>query len=136
MLFRSLSPSKQSSVVLADGRSCPIMGHGSVSPISSLPLSSVNYIPNFPFSLLSVSQLTKSLNCSVTFYPSYCVFQDLSSKKMIGGGREQNGLYYLQPLPPQNDFVALSKVSPHQWHCRLGHPSLQSLQLVFLLLNS
>ena len=70
-----LGPPPQSSVVLADGRSCSILGRGSVSPTSSLTLSTVNYIPDFPFSLLSVSQLTKSLNCSVTFFPLFVFFR-------------------------------------------------------------
>ena len=32
---------------------------------------------------------------SVTFFPNYCVSQDLTSGKMIGCTKERNGLYYL-----------------------------------------
>ena len=120
-----LSPSLQSSVVLDDGQSCPTIGHGPVSPALSLQLSSINYIPHFPFSLLSVSQLNKSLNCFLTFNPSHCVFQDLNSKTMIGGGCEQDGLHYLEQHPSINKSMAFqAAVSLHQWHCRPGHPSL------------
>ena len=59
--------------------------HGSISQInglviastsSSLSLPSIYFVPN-PFNLLSVNQLTKSLNCSITFFPTHCAFQDL-----------------------------------------------------------
>ena len=51
---------------------------------------------------------------------------------MIGGGCERDGLYYLEQHPTANTSAALhAAVSPHQWHCRLGHPSLQTLKLVF-----
>ena len=57
-------------------------------------LASSLLVPHFPFNLLSVSQIIKSLQCSVTFSP-FCVFQDLKTKKLIGLGHERNGLYYL-----------------------------------------
>ncbi|XP_059624064.1 uncharacterized protein LOC132267041 isoform X3 [Cornus florida] len=51
---------------------------------------------------------------------------DLKTKKTIGTGNEAGGLYYFDvALYP----VALqSSLCPFQWHCRLGHPSLQVLQ--------
>lgn len=63
----------QSYSSVADGR-VRIAGKGTVHILPNLSLSSVLYVPSFSFSLLSVSALTKSLNCCVTFYPSYCVF--------------------------------------------------------------
>lgn len=99
---------------------------GTVNPTSSLSLSSVLYLPGFPLNLLSVSQLIKTLNCSVTFSPDFCVFQDLMTKKTIGHGRESGGLYLLEESPS----IACSSVSPSQIHCRLGHPSLESFKRV------
>ena len=56
---------------------------------------------------------------------------------MIDGGRERDSLYYLEQYPSTNNFVALqATILPHQWHFRLGHPSLQSLNLVFPSLKS
>lgn len=57
-------------VQLADGRVSP--GHGTVSPVPSLFLSSVLFVPHFPMSLLSISQFTLYGNCSVTFFPFVC----------------------------------------------------------------
>jgi len=95
-LFSSNHNSSSSlEVMLANGSSTQVVGLGTVSLRPSLSLSSVLYVPQLPSNLLSVNQLTKTLSCSVTFYPSYCVFQDLQTKKMIGGGHERDGLYYL-----------------------------------------
>uniref|UniRef100_M1CPP5 Integrase core domain containing protein n=1 Tax=Solanum tuberosum TaxID=4113 RepID=M1CPP5_SOLTU len=52
-------------------------------------------VPAFKFNLMSVYQVTKNLNCSVTFFPKYCVFQDLSSVKMRVIGEKEDGLYTL-----------------------------------------
>lgn len=39
-----------------------------------------------------VSEVTKALQCSVTFYPSFLVFKDAQTRKMIGGCHKVNGL--------------------------------------------
>lgn len=96
----------------------------------------MQYIPKLLFNLLSVSKLTKLLNCSVTFYPSSCVFQDLKTKRTIGGGHESDGLYYLDSGPRAGAVALHSSVSASQWHCRLGHPSLQKLKLLVPSLQS
>jgi glycine cleavage system protein P-like pyridoxal-binding family len=45
--------------------------------------------------LLSISKITKAFNCSISFYPSLGIFQDLETKRMISMGHEVGGLYYL-----------------------------------------
>lgn len=55
---------------------------------STLDLHDVLYVPKFPVSLLSISQLTKHFNCSVTFFPSCYVFQDLAIEMRICSGHE------------------------------------------------
>ena len=62
--------------------------------LNGLKLNSVLHVPNLQCNLLSMSKLTMDLNYSVTFFPSCCKFQDLSSDKAIGNVEEQNGLYY------------------------------------------
>lgn len=42
-------------------------GIGITTPLPSMSLSSILYIPNFPFNLISINQLTQSLNCYITF---------------------------------------------------------------------
>ena len=76
---------------------------------------------------MSVSKFTKSLNCSITFYPSSCVFQELKTGMKIGGGHEAGGLYYLDG-GGRASIAFQSSLSPLQWHCRFGHPSLKVLK--------
>ena len=55
-------------------------------------ITNVMHIPEFKYNLLSVSQLTKELQCAVLFYPDFCILQDLSSGKVKGIGKEESGL--------------------------------------------
>jgi hypothetical protein len=126
-------------IVLADGSSRPVLGKDVLHPTSSLSLPSSLFVPDSPFNLLSVSQLTKALQCSITFDPTSCVFQDLKTKEMIGSGHEKDELYYLDPDNSAShaySALALSAtVSPLQWHFRLGHPSLAKLKFAIPTLS-
>jgi hypothetical protein len=131
-LISFLKPSPNHPLVyIADGSSSPVVGIGSVQTTSLLPLHSVLYVPKCPLNLLSVSRLTKSLNCSVEFFPHHCVIQDLQTRKRIGGGREgADGLYYLELSHPITRAALSTSVTPEQWHFRLGHPSLHKLRKI------
>lgn len=65
----------------------------------SISLLSVLYVPNLSHNLLSVSIITKSLNCLVTFFPTNCIIHDLGKGKMIGSGRNGAGVYFLEKQP-------------------------------------
>jgi transposase InsO family protein len=114
------------SVTLANGSLSKAVGSGTTHLSPDIELSSVLHVPGFPFNLLSISKITKALNCSVSFYPSLCIFQDLKTRRMIGMGHEVDGLYYLDLAPPSRALQ--SSTSALQWHCRLGHPSLSTLK--------
>lgn len=117
-------------------------GKGSIRCSPSLTLSSVLHVPDFSTNLLSISSLTKALNCKVTFYPSYCVFQELETGKTIGYGRVHDGLYLLEAglahlsgdLSSSQAHQADSATSAYlqllQWHRRLGHPSIGVLEKI------
>uniref|UniRef100_A0A2N9GH48 Integrase catalytic domain-containing protein n=1 Tax=Fagus sylvatica TaxID=28930 RepID=A0A2N9GH48_FAGSY len=113
--------------ILQRASSSSMVASGTVST-PNLTFSNVLYLPEFPFNLLSVHKLTVALHCSIAFFPSYCVFQDLKTKRMIGGGIEKDGLYYFRPFHTSIPSALHSSVSPYQWHCRLGHPSSLNLQ--------
>lgn len=89
-------------VTMADGSTYEIKGSGHVKPTSSITLSSVLSIPKLAFNLISVSKITKSLNCCASFFPDHCVFQDLLTKKIFGKGHVSNGLYVLDEWTPQS----------------------------------
>uniref|UniRef100_A0A2N9FGV4 Integrase catalytic domain-containing protein n=1 Tax=Fagus sylvatica TaxID=28930 RepID=A0A2N9FGV4_FAGSY len=127
LLSHTSSPCSPSFVTVANGTKTPVQGKGTVTT-SDLTLSDVLYLPQFPFNLLSVHKFTLALNCSVAFYPSHYEFQDLKTKRMIGGGFVKDGLYYFQPSSTSVPSALHSTNSPYQWHCRLGHPSSVNLK--------
>ena len=95
-------------------------------PTPSIPLTSVLSLPNFSFNLMSVSKLTRTLKCYISFFPDFCLFQDLMTKQIIGRGRESEGLYILDPTVPIP--IACSRVTTlFETHCLLGHLSLPLL---------
>ena len=123
--FRS-QPSP-STVTLADGLHSCVLRSGTIVPTPSIPLTSVLSLPNSSFNLMSVSKLTRVLKCYISFFPDFCLFQDLMTKQIIGIARESRGLYILDPtiLSP----IACSGVTtPFETYCRLGHLSLPLLK--------
>ncbi|KAK4395911.1 Retrovirus-related Pol polyprotein from transposon RE1 [Sesamum angolense] len=64
-------------------------------------------------------------------------FPDLQTKKTIGDGHERDGLYYLDTTTtPVSAHTISATISPFQWHCCLGHPSLAKLEQLLLLESS
>jgi hypothetical protein len=98
-----------------------------------MTLNHVLYIPSFKCNLLSISRLTKTLQCSVTFFPSFCVLQDLKSKKLIGIGELRDGLYYFHGLYLPFVAAATLRSSSNLWHERLGHILFDRLSLILEL---
>ena len=124
-------------VHIADGRPCTVRGYGTSRATATLPLYNVLYVPRFPTNLLSISAITKALNCGVFFYPYHCIFQDLSTGQRIGLGRENGrGIYELVANYPSAGLRTLFSLSASScssktsflWHCRLGHPSFSKLK--------
>ena len=77
-----------------------------------------------------MSRLIQTLNCNLSFFLGYCLFQDLLKKRVIGRGQESGGPYILDPkLLKHNACYGIA--SPHEVHCRLGHPSLSLLKKLF-----
>jgi len=63
-------------VKIADGSLSTVVGNGSIQLSDTITLESVLHVPNLACNLLSISQLTKTSNCSAKFLPFHCVFQD------------------------------------------------------------
>lgn len=70
-----------------------------------------------------MSKITNSLNCAVIF-PTFCVFQDLTTRKVIRVGEIRDRLYHSVHPPVVDAMNSLSTtISAEIWHKRLGHPS-------------
>lgn len=100
-------------VTIVDGSVFRISGFGTINA-SSLVLDRVLHVSKLSFNLLSINQLVKSLNCSMTFFPTYCVLQDLQTNRMIRHGSNHG------------EFITLILLGV--CHCHLGHPSLSNLR--------
>ncbi|RVW62587.1 Retrovirus-related Pol polyprotein from transposon RE2 [Vitis vinifera] len=109
----------------ANGSQTMAKGFGFAHPLPSLPLHSVLYAPECPFNLISISKITRTLKCSITFSNKFVTLQDRSTGKTIGIGRESQGLYHLTSPSPA---VCISTDAPLLIHSRLGHPSLSKFQ--------
>nr|KYP71376.1 Retrovirus-related Pol polyprotein from transposon TNT 1-94 [Cajanus cajan] len=124
-------------ITVADSNSSMVAGTGDLN-LSGLKLKSFLYVPELKYSLISASILTKDLNCAIVFYPSHCIFQDLSSGMMIGNAKEHNGLYFVSNSPSKSDSsqtTSLSTVSVSNvflCHNRLGHPNFNYLKHLYL----
>ncbi|GJW16847.1 cysteine-rich receptor-like protein kinase 8 [Tanacetum coccineum] len=147
----------QQLINLPNGQTSTISQIGNLTLQNDLPLKDVLVVPSFKFSLLSVSKLTKDSNCFVTFYSEFCVIQDLVTKKVLGMGKKQAGLYHLLNIPldqihqqrfamvisaledcslysffansmPNKSAFSVFNNSYSLWHHRLGHVSDSTLK--------
>ena len=122
-----------------NGEYVPVDQAGPLNISPSLHLKNCLLISSLSHKLLSVSHLTKELNCTVLLTSENCVVQDAQTRTIIGRGTERGGLYYVDEVI-QISGAMLAHGSPaHQlWtlHRRLGHPSLGYLKRLFPSLNN
>ena len=130
-------PSSQSVISTTNGSTSPITGKGSVIMSNTLTLDIVLVVPSLEYNLLFVIQITSTLACTVTFWPSFCVFQDILTRKILGYGVRRGKLYYLEL--PKNGGSKISQANQTSskdkaratiwlWHRRLGHLSFGYLK--------
>ena len=77
-----------------------------------------------------MSKLTCTLNWSISFFPDYCLIQDLSTKRIIGRERESWGLYILEP-EVLTLVACFGVVTSFELHCCLGHPFVSLLKKLY-----
>ena len=99
-------------VTLVDGSTSCVLESGTIHPTPIITLTYVLSLPQFSFNLIYVSKLTRTLNCSISFFPGYCLIQDLSTKRIIGRGRESRGLSTFLNQWCQRLFLVL-ELLPH-----------------------
>ncbi|XP_019236310.1 PREDICTED: uncharacterized protein LOC109216595 [Nicotiana attenuata] len=137
-----LPDSSKGNVNLPNGKTVPIICKGIYKLTDHDVIHDVLCVPDFKYNLLSVSKLTKELQCSVNFFPTFCVFQDLYTGKVKGIGKEKGGLYLLIPKGSNRNKMA-QRISScllegmqadfTTWYRRLGHVPVKVMkQLDFL----
>jgi len=71
-------------------------GVGTIYLLLSLSINSVLYVSRSLFNLLSISCLTRFLNCVMFFTKDSACLHDQSLERIIDAGCESCGLYHLQ----------------------------------------
>jgi len=68
---------------------------GTVHFAPNFIIYNVLYVPDFNFNLFSISKFLSGLNYKLTFSGLLCQIQELSTMKMVGLAKLQQGLYHL-----------------------------------------
>nr|BAK64102.1 gag-pol polyprotein [Eustoma grandiflorum] len=133
------SPPLKSHVETASGDTIPVQASGPITITPDITLQNCLLVPSLSTKLLSISQLTKALDCVVLMYPSFCLLQDIRTQAIIGRGTENGGLYYVDAVVQHGSSNLATGTVTRQiwlWHRRLGHPSFSYLQKLFPTLFS
>ena len=112
---------------LVDGSTSCVLRSRTIHLTPLITLTFVMSFPQFSFNLISVSKLTRTLNCSISFFSNYCLIQDLLTKQIIGRECESRGLYILD-TEVLKFVTCFGVVTPFELHCRLNYPSLPLLK--------
>ena len=89
--FSNTTPPRRTCIANANGATYPVTGAGTVPLSPSLSLAHTLLVPSLSNKLMSVSQVTKELNCVVLIYSTFCLLQDILSKEIIGRGTKRGG---------------------------------------------
>ena len=130
----SIRASTKQKILTANRGIAPVTHEGSVSNSNSFDLDTVLVVPSLLCNLLFVGQITKILNCTVKFWPNYCLFQDITIHRILGSGVKRGKLYYLD-LHDNSKSSQVHSVSSNKdrvilWHRRLGHLSFHYLKKI------
>ncbi|RVW95141.1 Retrovirus-related Pol polyprotein from transposon RE2 [Vitis vinifera] len=128
-LFSSITTTSDlPTVTLANGSQTVAKGIGLALPLPSLPLTSVLYTPECPFNLISISKITRTLNCSITFSDKFVTLQDRSTGKTIGIGQDGPRFSTLSSLPCES--CQLGKHTRVSFPKRLNNRAKSPFELV------
>ena len=73
-LFTMFQPHPSTSIVtLTDGSTSCVLGSEIIHPTPSITLTFVMGLPQFYFNLIYMNKLTRTLNCSISFFLDYCL---------------------------------------------------------------
>nr|KAJ0215676.1 hypothetical protein LSAT_V11C300142910 [Lactuca sativa] len=117
-------------VIIPNGDAIPVEGRGDCTLPGGIKIKGILHVPKFKCNLLSVSRLTKKLQCVIIFFPDFCVMQDLCTRTLIGASECKRGLYRIRLSEKGRKVMS---VTIGRWHKRLGHTSQEKLAKVDFL---
>ncbi|KAJ0939463.1 putative RNA-directed DNA polymerase [Helianthus annuus] len=128
--FVSTKKPNRTHIKTGNGENALVKGGGTVKISPNLRLSNCLYVPSLTHKLLSISHVTKELNCTVLMHPH---LQDIRTGKIIGRGTERQSLYYVDEVTQSRTALLAHGTKSREawlWHRRLGHPSAGYLHLL------
>ena len=111
--FSNTTQPRRTCIANANGATYLVTGAGIVPLSPSLSLAHTLLVPYLSNKLMSVSQVTKELNCVVLIYSTICLLQDVLNKKIIGRGTKRRGLYSLDEFSPSKANHTHHQTSSH-----------------------
>ena len=121
-------------IILANGSQPMAKGIGSACLLPSISLTHVLYVLDSPFNLISISKLTRDLNCLISFSDNSVTLQDQSTGRTIGIGREFQGLFHLSS--PSSSTACTSMDTTLLIHSRLGHLNISKFWVMIPCFSS
>lgn len=134
--METLQTSLQTVIITFDGSPTPIIGKGFVALSESLTLDSI-LCSSISHNLLFVSQIIMILDCIVMFWPSFYIFQDILTRRILGYGVKKRKLYYLDLTDSgsqklvyahHTSGVKSANATVWLWHHRLSYLSFGYLK--------
>ncbi|GJY05612.1 putative RNA-directed DNA polymerase [Tanacetum coccineum] len=106
-------------VVIPNGDSVLVKGKENYILPGGTKVNGVLYVPDFKCNLLSISRLSRDLQCCISFFPDFCFMQGLHRKNLIGAGICEGGLYRMKMVQGRRAMATIVET----WHKRLRHAS-------------
>ncbi|XP_065859400.1 retrovirus-related Pol polyprotein from transposon RE1 isoform X1 [Euphorbia lathyris] len=122
--FRSYKPVHNCYINLPNNQKLRAEYIGDIHFSNEFVLCDVLYVSNFALNLISVTQLTASMQYNLVFSAHHCLIQDLKSRRQIGSASVVAGLYHLTDPEPVFNHVLHTTThcnTDELWHFRLGH---------------
>ena len=109
--FNILSTPVKTHTETASRELVAVQEEGSIVFSKKLKLKNCLYVPALSSKLLSISHVTKELNCMVFMFSNFCLLQDILTKEIIGCGTKCGGFYYVDEVI-------------HKGHAMLAHETV------------
>ncbi|XP_042051354.1 uncharacterized protein LOC121796605 [Salvia splendens] len=89
--FLIFDGSTKSFIRTANGELITVEGSGTIEISPTLRLRNCLYVPTLSQRLMSISHVTKELNCTLMMNPDFCILQDIQTRRILGRGTESKG---------------------------------------------
>ncbi|GKC56080.1 hypothetical protein Tco_1083678 [Tanacetum coccineum] len=92
-------------VVIPNWDSILVKGKGDYILPGGIKVNGVLYVPDFKCNILSISRLSRDIQCCISFFLDFYVMQGLQRRNLIGAGRCEEGLYRMKMVQARRDMA-------------------------------